>query len=94
VPMFLDDDDRTHFCALFIRVLRRAGWACRAFCFMTTHYHLLLDVPAETLQAGMHRLNGLYAQGFNVRHDRSGHLFGDRYGHEPVESDGAALHRP
>jgi putative transposase len=91
VPMFLDDDDRTHFCALFIRVLRRAGWACRAFCFMTTHYHLLHDVPAETLQAGMHRLNGLYAQGFNVRHDRSGHLFGDRYSHDPVESDGHML---
>jgi hypothetical protein len=27
----------------------------------------------------MHWLNGIYAQDFNRRYDRRGHLFGDRY---------------
>jgi REP element-mobilizing transposase RayT len=91
VPIFVDDDDRTRLCMLLARSIRRAGWVCRAFCFMTTHYHLLLDTPANTLQAGMHRLNGFYARGFNLRHDRKGHLFGERYYCEFVESDGHML---
>src|SRR5690348_16575265 len=87
IPIFLDDDDRTFFCTLLTRWLRRLGWVCRAFCFMSTHYHLLLDTPANTLQAGMLRLNGFYARGFNLRHARAGHLFGERYFCTLVESD-------
>src|SRR5438552_8755725 len=68
IPIFLDDDDRTVLCAQIIRALQRAGWVCRAFCFMKTHYHLLLDTPVNPLQRGMHRLNGVYARGFNLRH--------------------------
>jgi putative transposase len=86
-PIFRDDFDRTLFCMHLIRTMTRLGWICVAFCFMTTHYHLLLDVPAETLQSGMHRLNGDYAQAFNRKHGRSGHLFGERYYDARVESD-------
>jgi len=75
------------FCTQLIRTIVRMDWVCRAFCFMTTHYHLLLDAPAETLQPGMQRLNGLYARAFNLRHGRSGHLFGERYYNVMVESD-------
>src|SRR4051812_33426002 len=76
IPIFLDDDDRTLFCTLLVRAIVRMEWVCRAFCFMTTHYHLLLDAPANTLQTGMQRLNGHYARAFNLRHGRNGHLFG------------------
>jgi len=86
-PIFLDDDDRTMFCAQLVRAIVRMDWICRAFCFMTTHYHLLLDVPANTLQPGMRRLNGCYARAFNVRHGRNGHLFGERYHDVLVESE-------
>jgi REP-associated tyrosine transposase len=87
VPMFVDDVDRHDFCARVGRTISRFSWVCRAFCLMTTHYHLLLDVGANTVQRGMHQLNGPYAQAFNKRHGRSGHLRGDRYRIEPVESD-------
>ena len=87
MSIFRDDDDRTTFCAQLIRTMVRMDWVCRAFCFMSTHYHLLLDVPAETLQPGMQRLNGFYARAFNVRHGRSGHLFGERYYDVMVESE-------
>lgn len=33
------------------------------------------------------RLNGGYAQEFNARHDRRGHLFGGRYASTLVETD-------
>lgn len=78
IPMFVDDADRNRFCRLLTARIRRNEWTCHAFCLMTTHYHLLLGVRANSLQPGMHRLNGQYAQGFNARHGRSGHLHGDR----------------
>ena len=91
IPMFLDDYDRTLFCSLLARTIKKHTWICRAFCLMTTHYHLLLDVKDNALQLGMHNLNGPYAQRFNARHKRSGHLRGDRYRAIRVESDGHML---
>ena len=91
IEMFRDDTDRMDFCGRLARTIRRFGWTCRAFCLMTTHYHLLLDVADNRLQPGMHRLNGQYAQEFNHRHGRSGHLHGDRYASELVQTDGHML---
>jgi hypothetical protein len=54
---------------------------------MTTHHHLLLDVAENCLQPGMQWLNGTYAQQFNRRHGRWGHLNGARYSSTPVESE-------
>jgi REP element-mobilizing transposase RayT len=92
VALFLDDTDRVDFCRRLAKTIRRFTWTCRAFCLMPTHYHLLIDVPANNLQVGMHRLNGQYAQNFNRQHIRSGHLHGDRYHAEPVLTDGHMLH--
>jgi putative transposase len=91
IEMFLDDFDRTAFCNRLAKVIRRQGWICHAFCLMATHYHLLLEVAENSLQPGMQRLNGPYAQSFNARHDRSGHLRGDRYRARSVTTDGHML---
>jgi hypothetical protein len=54
---------------------------------MTTHYHLLLAVEENALQPAMKWLNGTYAQRFNRRHERWGHLCGSRYSSVFVRSD-------
>jgi REP element-mobilizing transposase RayT len=54
---------------------------------MGTHYHLVLEAERALLSRGMHRLNGLYAQSFNERHERRGHLFGDRFVSRVVEDE-------
>jgi REP element-mobilizing transposase RayT len=46
---------------------------------MGTHYHLLLEGRTEDLSRLMHRLNSRYAQRFNERYNRHGHLFAERY---------------
>jgi putative transposase len=92
IELFKDDVDRTAFCNLLSRRLLRSKWTCLAFCLMSTHYHVLLDVPDDSLQAGMRCLNGHYAYTFNRRHARHGHLFGNRYFARPVLSD-ASLRR-
>ncbi len=85
--IYLDDDDRRGFMRLLHEVVRRFGWKCHAYCLMGNHYHLVVETELESLSAGQHRLNGLYAQGFNERHDRVGHLFQGRFGARMVGDD-------
>ena len=44
-----------------------------------THYHLVIEAKAVKLAPSMQWLNGVYAQGFNKRYERRGHLFGARF---------------
>jgi REP element-mobilizing transposase RayT len=74
-----DDDDRLLFLALLAQVVRRTDWESHVFCLMPNHYHLVVGTQLDLLSHGLHRLNGIYAQAFNQRHARSGHLFGDRF---------------
>ena len=54
---------------------------------MGTHYHLVIECTLPDLCDGLHRLNGVYAQRFNRRYGRRGHLFGDRYAGWLVRDD-------
>jgi putative transposase len=78
-PVFLDDVDRQHFLQELDRVTARLRWSALAYCLMPNHYHLLINTADATLARGMRDLNGTYAQGFNRRHGRIGHLFQGRY---------------
>ena len=78
-PIYLDDIDRKTFLTLLGSVVVRHDWTCHAFCLMTTHYHLIVETDQPNLSRGMRRLNGGYAQSFNERHDRRGHVFGGRH---------------
>ena len=85
--MFVDDVDRLAFLGLLQDVTTRWDWLFHALCLMTNHYHLVVASSRESLSRGMHRLNGVYAQRFNQRHARWGHVFGDRFGCRVVEED-------
>jgi putative transposase len=61
-------------------------WRCLAYCLMDNHLHLVLETPHGNLSRGMQRLHGGYAQAFNNRHDRVGHVFQGRYGAGLIES--------
>jgi REP element-mobilizing transposase RayT len=85
--LFLDETDRVVF---LVELTRTAGaflWTCHVYCLMTTHYHLLLETSRDALSRGMQRLNGLYAQRFNARHGRRGHVFEQRFQAYAVEGD-------
>jgi REP-associated tyrosine transposase len=85
--IYLDDGDREAYVALLASVVGRCGWLCLAYCLMPNHLHLLIQTPRPNLGRGMQRLHGDYAQTFNVRHDRVGHLFQGRYGAVRVTDD-------
>jgi len=78
-PLFVHDVDRLEFLSLFDTATRKAGWTCHAWCLMDTHYHLVLETTMPVLSHAMHGLNTAYAQRFNRRHGRRGHLFESRF---------------
>jgi REP element-mobilizing transposase RayT len=85
--MFVDDFDRTDFCRRLTRSIKRYGWTCIAFVLMTTHFHFVLAVEDDVLSRGMHDLFGAYAQAFNRRHGRYGHLRAEPFKLRPLFSD-------
>jgi putative transposase len=88
-PIFLADMDRYRLLGIVRETVERASVAVLCWCLMTTHYHLLILVPADggAVSAAMHRINSVYARGFNTWHRRRGHVFGERYADTLVESD-------
>lgn len=89
--LFREWGDYRHFLSLLERTTFRLRWHCRAYSLLGNHYHLLVDTPEPNLAKGMHRLHGMYAQAFNRRHERSGHLFGDRYYSLVVDTEPHAM---
>src|SRR5688500_9153546 len=77
--IFLDDGDRQQFLCALSDTAERLNWRILVYCLMTNHYHLCIETVEPTLARGMRDLNGRYAQGFNYRHERVGHLFQGRY---------------
>ncbi len=77
--IFSDDEDHRTFLAMFVEAVRRFRWIVHAYTLMTNHFHLVIETPEPTLSRGMKWLNGKYAQWFNRRHGRCGHLFQGRF---------------
>jgi putative transposase len=86
-----DDRDREQWVATLAHVCARFGWLCLAWCLMDNHFHLVPETPRPNLARGMRQLNGRYAQRFNRRYRRVGHLFQGRYKALLVEDDAHLL---
>lgn len=85
--IFPASEHRDRLLGLLDGVVARYGWVCHAYIVMHNHFHLLAETPLPNLSRGMRQLNGLYAQWFNRRHNRSGHVFGGRFGSIAVADD-------
>jgi putative transposase len=85
--LFHDDRDRRTYLGLLAQTARRMRWRCLAYCLMDNHVHLVIETRDANLGAGMQRLHGTYAQGFNRRYGAVGHLFQGRYGSVRITSD-------
>jgi len=81
-----DDHDRALFVSRLGKVTERQGWVCLAYCLLDTHVHLLVCTPRGNLGKGMQSLLGPYAQNFNARHEREGHLFRGRFYSKRIRS--------
>jgi REP element-mobilizing transposase RayT len=85
--IYRNDVDRRLYLRRLERVAGRLRWTGFAYCLMSNHVHLMMETPGGDLSAGMQALHGAYAQDFNARHRRVGHVFQGRYGAVLMKSD-------
>lgn len=50
-----------------------------SYCIMTTHAHIIIDSFGSDISKVMHNINQSYAQYYNFKHNRHGHVFQDRF---------------
>ncbi|MCA1031373.1 transposase [Bacillus timonensis] len=74
---------------MFLRTLKKfkeqCGYKIFAYCLMDNHIHLLIKEESEDLGITMRRIGASFVYWYNLKYDRIGHLFQDRYKSEPVE---------
>lgn len=85
--IFRDGIDYAEFQRQLLRVRDEYQWSLYAYSLLPNHYHLVVGSTQPDLTKGMHKLNGRYAQRFNRRYDRVGHLFQDRFSSYIVDSE-------
>ena len=78
-PIFKDSQDYQNFIDRLGNILSESSTPCFAWVLMTNHCHLLLRTGLAPISTVMRRLLTGYAQQFNRRHRRYGHLFQNRY---------------
>jgi REP element-mobilizing transposase RayT len=77
--IYRDDGDRLVFIGHLAEAAESARWILHAYVLMANHYHLLIETPEPTLSYGVKQLNERYAEHFNRRHERVGHLYQGRF---------------
>lgn len=77
--IFSQDEDYEDFLGRFAVWLKRCGGKCMAWCLMPNHFHFLLLRGERPLSELMHHVMTGYAVNYNLRHQRCGHLFQNRY---------------
>ena len=91
MKIFVDDIDYQHFVDLLGVVILDFQIRCWNYCAMPNHYHVTLQPTLPNISKAMKQLNGLYAQWWNKRHDRVGHVFQGRFKDQIVQKDGYIL---
>ena len=74
-----DDQDRRHFVTRLGRIALKTETSVHAWVLMNNHAHLLIRSGAAGLPTFMRKLLTGYAVVYNLRHQRHGHLFQNRY---------------
>jgi len=89
--VFFDAADRTRFFLLMQESVERFGYRVHAFCLMTTHLHLALQVGDIPLSRIMQNIGFRYTQFINRKYHRTGHLFQGRYKALLIDADSYLL---
>ncbi len=77
--IFRDDEDREDFLSRLGKIIKQTDTKCYAWSLIPNHFHLLLKTGTVPIATIVRRLLTGYAAGFNRRHQRSGHVFQNRY---------------
>ncbi len=86
--VFFDPEDNQYFISLLKRFKKPCGYEIYAYCLMWNHVHLLIR-EGDRISTGdiFRHIGSAFVYWYNIKYERSGHLFQDRYKSEPVEDE-------
>ncbi len=91
--LFVDDKDFVRFIFSLAKYSNKFSARIIAFALMPNHLHLLVKQDSDiSLSKFMQILTTAYANYFNLRHRRNGHLFEARFKHVEVTTDEYLVH--
>jgi REP element-mobilizing transposase RayT len=90
-PVFFRDSDRDLLDRIVAESLERLAARLHAYCWMTNHLHMLVQVSDAPLGRLMLRIASTYARKVQSRLETSGHLFERRYHASLVDADSHLL---
>lgn len=79
VNLFKDNDDKKAYLSFVKKYQKLYKFKVYAYCLMNNHVHIMIDANGADISKVMHGINFSYAQYFNRKHKRHGHLFQDRF---------------
>ncbi|KGP74592.1 transposase [Pontibacillus yanchengensis] len=83
--IFEDDVDKKKFLEIVKKYKQVCGFELYAYCLMDNHVHLLLMEKEETVSQVMKRISSSFVYWYNMKYERIGHLFQERFRSENVE---------
>lgn len=85
--IFAKDEDKLSILHLLEKHVKIADFELLGFVIMSNHYHLIIKLKEIHMQLFMHKIIGSYAKIYNLRKNRSGHVFEGRYNSIPVKGE-------
>ena len=85
--IFEDSEDYEKFLLIFKDCKAVSEYKLFAYCLMGNHIHLLIQEDKEPIEQVIKRLATRFVYWYNIKYQRVGHLFQDRFKSEPVEDD-------
>ncbi len=85
--IFEDTEDYQRLIKTLLFYLDECRYKIYAYCIMTNHVHLLLEEGHVPIATVMRKICASYVYWYNLKYDRVGNLFQDRFKSEPVDSD-------
>jgi len=91
LAIFEESEDFLRFRDIIAKARSSSRFSLLGYCLMGNHIHMLMRTGEEDIGQSVKRVAGGYAAWFNWKYDRVGHLFQERFGSEPIETDNYLL---
>ena len=86
-PIFVEEGDQRLLNHIVARSLEKFGARLHAYCWMTNHIHLLMQVDQQPLGRPMRSIGSEFAKAMQKKLSTTGHFFERRYHASLVETD-------